>query len=108
MNKDSVAYKMLWPTDTKIVVRVCFLYVGQGSSILVLVRDGKDYRGFLADVNMDKKNGGIDVPKMLEALLPDGKLRGFINTHGGRRRARPARHSARRSPRGARPTPRRG
>jgi beta-lactamase superfamily II metal-dependent hydrolase len=81
MTKENTARKTLWPADTRIVLRVCFLYVGQGSSILVLVRDGTNYRALLVDCNLDKKNGGIDVPKMLADLLPDKDIYAFVNTH---------------------------
>lgn len=81
MAQKNTARDTLWPTDTKIVLRVCFLYVGQGSSILVLVRDGKNYRGLIVDSNLDKTNGGIDVPAMLKDLFSDGKLYAFVNTH---------------------------
>src|SRR5882672_2449870 len=81
MAKKNVAYDTLWPTDTRIVVRACFLYVGQGSSILMMVREGTSYRALLIDSNLDKGNGGIDVPKMLGDLLPDKKLYAFVNTH---------------------------
>lgn len=78
---NTVAHNILWPTDTKILVRLCFLYVGQGSSIVVIVRNGKAYQALLADSNLDKKNGGIDVAALMKDLLPDGKLYAFVNTH---------------------------
>lgn len=78
---DTTAHNVLWPTDPKILVRVCFLYVGQGSSIVVIVRDGAAYRALLVDSNLDKKNGGIDVAALVKDLLPDGKLHAFVNTH---------------------------
>jgi competence protein ComEC len=81
MAKKNSAQDILWPIDTRIVVRVCFLYVGQGSSILVIVRDGTTYHALLVDSNLDKGNGGIDVPRMLKELLPDAKLYAFVNTH---------------------------
>jgi hypothetical protein len=33
------------------------------------------------DTNLDRKNGGIDVPRLVSDLVGDGKLRGFVNTH---------------------------
>ncbi|WP_437592324.1 ComEC/Rec2 family competence protein [Sorangium sp. So ce1000] len=77
----NAAREILWPTGTNVLVRVCFLYVGQGSSIIVLVRDGSTYRAILVDSNLDKANGGIDVPALVKDLLPDGKLYAFVNTH---------------------------
>ena len=34
MAKENIARKILYPTDKKILVRVAFLYVGQGGSEL--------------------------------------------------------------------------
>jgi competence protein ComEC len=79
--QESVARSVLWPTDSRVVVRVCFLYVGQGSSILVLVRDGANYRLLVIDCNLDVGAGGIDVPAMVKDLSPDGHLYAFVNTH---------------------------
>lgn len=81
MARKNVARDLLWPTDTKIVIRACFLYVGQGSSILLLIRDGDLYRAVLIDSNLDTAAGGIDVPRMLLELLEDNTLHLFINTH---------------------------
>lgn len=81
MAKNNVARDLLWPTDTTIVIRVCFLYVGQGSSILLLVRDGDRHRAVVIDCNLDTAAGGIDVPRMLLDLLEDKTLYLFINTH---------------------------
>lgn len=81
MSNNTVARDTLWPTDTTILVRVCFLYVGQGSSIVVLVRDGDKYQALLIDSNLDSTNGGIDVPALMKDLLSDGKLHAFVNTH---------------------------
>jgi competence protein ComEC len=77
----TTAAKVLWPSDKGVLIRVAFLYVGQGSSILVLVRDKTTYRALIVDSNLDKTNGGIDVPKLLKDLLPDEKLYAFVNTH---------------------------
>lgn len=75
----NTAQTILWPSDTRVVVRVCFLYVGQGSSVLFLVRDRDTYRTLLADSNLDVSRGGIDVPAVLKDLSPS--LYAFINTH---------------------------
>jgi beta-lactamase superfamily II metal-dependent hydrolase len=71
----NVARDTLWPQGNNVLVRVCFLYVGQGSSIVMT------HRILLADSNLDKTNGGIDVPDLVKDLSPDGKLYAFINTH---------------------------
>jgi competence protein ComEC len=81
MTANTVAHDILWPSDARVVLRACFLYVGQGSSILVLVRDGKTYRVLVIDSNLDKTNGGIDVPNLVKDLVSDGKLYAFVNTH---------------------------
>jgi competence protein ComEC len=81
MPKNTIAHNILWPTDHRVLVRACFLYVGQGSSILALVRDGDLYRLVLLDCNLDQSNGGIDVPKLLKDLSLDGHLHVFANTH---------------------------
>lgn len=77
----NTAREILWPRGTNVLVRVCFLYVGQGSSLVVLIRDGNAYRVLLVDSNLDKENGGINVPALVRDLLPDGKLYAFVNTH---------------------------
>lgn len=81
MSKETTAAKVLWPTETRVLVRVAFLYVGQGSCLLVIVRDGDKHRALVVDSNLDKLSGGIDVPKFLKDLLPDGELHAFVNTH---------------------------
>jgi beta-lactamase superfamily II metal-dependent hydrolase len=80
MSKNT-AREVLWPTDTRVLVRVAFLYVGQGSSILVLVRNGMTYRALLVDCNLDEANGGINVPAMTKDLLSGDDLYAFVNTH---------------------------
>ena len=79
MTEPNTARSTLWPDDARVVVRVCLLYVGQGSSILILVRDGGTYRVLLVDSNLDRPRGGIDVPALLKDLTPT--LYAFINTH---------------------------
>lgn len=81
MAAQTTARKVLWPADSRIVLRVCFLHVGQGSSILVLARDGSDYKTLLIDSNQDQEAGGIDLAAMLQDLLPEGKMYAFVNTH---------------------------
>src|SRR5690606_23708199 len=61
-------------------IRVAFLYVGQGSSTVVLVKDGAGYRVLLIDSNLDERNGGINVPKLIRDLASNG-LYAFVNTH---------------------------
>lgn len=75
----TTAHTILWPSDSRVAVRVCFLYVGQGSSVLLLVRDASLYRVLLADSNLDEGRGGINVPVLLKDLAPS--LYAFINTH---------------------------
>lgn len=77
----NTARLMLIPTDATIVVRVVFLYVGQGSSILVLFREDGKYKALLVDSNLDRKANGVDVPKLMTDLLDGDALHAFVNTH---------------------------
>jgi beta-lactamase superfamily II metal-dependent hydrolase len=77
----TIAKDLLWPTDTKIVFRFVFLYVGQGSSTLVIFRDGTIYRALLVDINLDEGNGGINVPILMKDLLGKDDLFAFVNSH---------------------------
>lgn len=80
----NVAKDVIWPTSSDVLIRVVFLYVGQGDSSIVLVKDGDTYKVLLIDINQDKEgNGGINVPALMKDLLKDkeGKLDVFINTH---------------------------
>lgn len=77
----NVARDTLIPTDKRVVVRVVFLYVGQGSSILVLFRENGQYRSIVVDSNLDTGAGGIDVPKLMKDLLGESSLHAFVNTH---------------------------
>lgn len=79
--KKNTAKDILWPEDTNVVLRACFLYVGQGSSIALLVRDGKEYHTLLIDSNLDKTRDGIDVAAFIKDLVSDGKLHAYVNTH---------------------------
>lgn len=75
------AYQSLWPNDLRIAVRAAFLYVGQGDSTVLFIRDRYGYRLVLVDINLDRKNGGIDVPRLVKDLLQHQHLYAFLNTH---------------------------
>jgi beta-lactamase superfamily II metal-dependent hydrolase len=77
----TVAKDVLWPSDSKIILRLIVLYVGQGSSVLAIFRDGSNYKAILIDINLDEANGGLDVPKLMKDLLGKEKLFAFVNTH---------------------------
>jgi competence protein ComEC len=77
----SKARELLWPTDSKTLVRFGFLYVGQGLSTIVLARDGASYKALLVDINLDGKSEGINVPQLVSDLLDGGSLDVFVNTH---------------------------
>lgn len=79
----NIAKDVLWPTDPKVLVRVAMLYVGQGDSSIVLVKDGTTYKTLVVDINRDKEEyGGISVPRVMEDLVgKNGKLDVFVNTH---------------------------
>ena len=62
------------------VLRIIFLYVGQGDATLLVVPDGSGFRYVLVDNNIDRSAGGINTEKLLKDLLDDG-LDVFINTH---------------------------
>ena len=82
MAETNVARDVLWPrADGDVLIRIVWLYVGQGSSILVLVGHGDGYRSLLVDINLDEKNGGIDVPRLIHDLLRETGLDAFANTH---------------------------
>ncbi|MGC4044852.1 MAG: hypothetical protein QM758_13750 [Armatimonas sp.] len=75
------AREVLWPTDPNIIVRVVMLHVGQGSSTIVLGREGAGYRSLLLDINLDEKGEGIDVPALMDDLLNGVSLDVFANSH---------------------------
>ncbi|HMY55585.1 MAG TPA: hypothetical protein PK671_21650, partial [Candidatus Obscuribacter sp.] len=77
----STARSVLWPNNTNILVRVAFLYVGQGASAVVFAADGSAYKVVLVDINLDTCSGGIDVPKLMHDLLDGQSLHAFANTH---------------------------
>jgi len=81
MATHNTAKELLWPTDTDILVRVVFLYVGQGTSTIVIVADNDTYKVMLIDINLDAQRGGIDVPMMLMDLLGGEDLFAFVNSH---------------------------
>lgn len=78
---DNKARQILWPSDPTILVRGVSLYVGQGTSTVILVKDGGNYRALLNDINLDAKNGGVNVPSMMADLLEKKPLDIFINSH---------------------------
>ena len=80
MAETTPARQILWPVSN-VLVRVAFLYVAQGASALVFVADGNGFKVLLVDINMGRKNGGIDVPRMVKDLLGGQSLTAFVNTH---------------------------
>jgi competence protein ComEC len=80
-DKTTVARSTLWPTNSNILVRVAFLYVGQGASAVVFVADGVGYKVLLVDINLDNGAGGIDVPRLMKDLLNGQGLYAYVNTH---------------------------
>jgi beta-lactamase superfamily II metal-dependent hydrolase len=81
MANDNLARKAIWPNNQNILVRVVFLYVGQGSTAVVFIAHGNSYLVVLVDINLDNGAGGIDVPRMMKDLLEGGNLWLFMNTH---------------------------
>jgi beta-lactamase superfamily II metal-dependent hydrolase len=79
--KSTTARDILWPSDENILVRAAFLYVGQGASTVLLVANGKTHDVWVVDINLDRKNGGIDVPRMIADLVEKPHIRAFVNTH---------------------------
>jgi beta-lactamase superfamily II metal-dependent hydrolase len=77
----NVARELIWPTDPNILVRAVFLYVGQGSSTIILVADGSTYKPLLVDINLDESCGGIDVPPLIKDLVGNVGLDIFVNSH---------------------------
>lgn len=78
---DNKAKELLWPTNSDILARFVFLYVGQGSSTVILSRDGESYKSILIDINLDSENDGINVPALIQDLLDGNQLDVFVNTH---------------------------
>lgn len=77
----STARNILWPNNSNVLVRVAFLYVGQGASAVVFAANGTGYDVLLVDTNLDSTCGGIDVPKLMTDLLDGQSLHAFVNTH---------------------------
>lgn len=78
----NTAKSILLPSSTdNILLRVAFLYVGQGSSAILLAKSGTGFKASLLDINMDRKAGGIDVPRLVRDLVGEVGLTWFINTH---------------------------
>jgi len=85
----NVARELLLPEGNGSVLRVACLYVGQGyCNVAVVPRESLTPIFVLIDTNLDRKAGGIDVPRLLRDLLPDAgpndprkHLDLFINTH---------------------------
>jgi beta-lactamase superfamily II metal-dependent hydrolase len=67
----------------KNVLRIIFLYVGQGDSTLLVVPSGEEHKFALVDSNQDDSLGGINIVKLLKDLFKDEdrKLDVYINTH---------------------------
>lgn len=78
---ENKARELLWPSDSNILVRLVWLYVGQGSSTIVLIKNGETYKSLLTDINLDSENGGINVSALMVDLLEENSLDVFINTH---------------------------
>jgi len=78
---ENKARELLWPTDNNVLVRLVFLYVGQGSSTIILAKDGDTYKSMLIDINLDAENGGVNVPILISELLEGNDLDVFVNTH---------------------------
>lgn len=82
MAKNTVARRVLFPTDPNILCRVAFLYVGQGASAIVFMKAPVGFKILVVDINLDRKRGGIDVPKLMKDLLDKGEdVEAFVNTH---------------------------
>ena len=65
------------------VLRIIFLYVGQGDSTLLVVPSEEEHKFVLVDSNQDDSLGGINIVKLLKDLFKDEdrKLNVYINTH---------------------------
>lgn len=77
----NVARDVLEPQDPNLLLRVVVLYVGQGSSTIIMAADGSNYQVLLLDIHLDEALGGIDVPALMADLLEGGRLDVFINSH---------------------------
>lgn len=81
MARTTTARRIIWPSDRSVLVRAVFLYVGQGSSTLVLIRNGLGYDMWVVDINLDRCNGGIDVPRLVTDVAESKRIHAFLNTH---------------------------
>jgi beta-lactamase superfamily II metal-dependent hydrolase len=77
----NVAREVLLPSDPSLLLRVAFLYVGQGASTIILIADGNSYQVLLLDIHLDEVLGGVDVPLLMADLLDGGRLDAFVNSH---------------------------
>jgi beta-lactamase superfamily II metal-dependent hydrolase len=75
------AKTILWPANTNILIRFIWLYVGQGASTIVLIKNGSTYKSLLVDINLDSENRGVNVPALMGDLLDGNSLDVFVNTH---------------------------
>jgi competence protein ComEC len=79
----TTAQEILLPPQLS-MMRVVFLYVGQGESTLVFVPSNGSHLAMLIDSNRDRKNGGIDLVRLLKDLIQKPgpqRLNYFVNTH---------------------------
>jgi len=82
----TIADDILGPLESD-TMRVLFLYVGQGEATLVLMPDGNGHHlSMLVDCNRGVALRGIDLPKLLQDVLPKDNaghpaLDVFANTH---------------------------
>lgn len=79
----NTAQEVIKPTNAKIL-RVVFLYTGQGDSTIVAVPTGDssdDYEYVLVDADLDKEKNEVNLVDMLRDLLGTDKLPKYINTH---------------------------
>jgi beta-lactamase superfamily II metal-dependent hydrolase len=77
----ATAYDIIWPSDRQIVLRAVLLHVGQGSSTIILAREGASYRIALLDINLHEEGEGTDVPALMADLMKGKELAAFINSH---------------------------
>ena len=79
----NTAQEVIKPDRAKIL-RVVFLYTGQGDSTIVAVPTGEnvdDYEYVLIDSDMDKEKDEVNLVSMLKDLLNGKELSKFFNTH---------------------------
>jgi competence protein ComEC len=79
----TIAQEVLLPPQFS-MMRVVFLYVGQGESTLVFIPSNCGHLTMLIDSNQGRVNGGIDIPRMLKDLFQgqdSAQLNYYVNTH---------------------------